>query len=104
MKAHEQSERSPGTPVPPPPQRKTWLRHLLFALVGAAILLTLWLAPPARTPVLPRDKDHLPYFGVPRKEAERHCFECHGPDQAKPLPKTHPPTWRCLFCHRRVER
>ena len=51
--APPQAER--GTPGAP--RRATWLWHLLFLLTGAAILFVLWLAPPARTPVLPRDKE-----------------------------------------------
>lgn len=84
-----------------PKQRKTWLWNLLFLLLGSAVLGLLWLAPPIATPYMPRDEHHAPYFDIPKKEAEKHCFECHGPEMSNPLPNNHPPPYRCLFCHRR---
>jgi hypothetical protein len=36
-----------------------------------------------------------------KKEAEKFCEECHSPEGVSPLPKDHPPKYRCLFCHKR---
>jgi hypothetical protein len=55
--------------------------HLLFVAVVAAVLLTLWKAPPVTTPRLPKDADH-----AQRREYAR-CPSCHGPDSAKPMPR-----------------
>jgi hypothetical protein len=39
-----------------------------------------------------------------KKEAEKFCAECHAPDKVAPLPEDHPPKYRCLFCHKRVNQ
>jgi hypothetical protein len=37
-----------------------------------------------------------------KKAAEKFCEECHNPEgEAGPLPKDHPPKYRCLFCHKK---
>lgn len=83
-------------------KRKIWLLNLLFLLAGAGILFLLWLAPPASTPAMPKDEHHAPYQTGSKRAAEKHCQECHGPEMSNPLPKQHPPPYRCLFCHRRA--
>ena len=85
------------------PKKILWYNFLFLALCGG-ILLFLWLAPPVRKPVLPDDRHHAEYFAMKRKQAERHCGECHGPGLAEPLPENHPPPNRCLFCHRRERK
>jgi hypothetical protein len=35
-----------------------------------------------------------------RKQAETFCLDCHGQDKVAPLSATHPPPYRCLFCHK----
>lgn len=85
-------------------QRKkipVWLINLIFVLVCGSIFVFLWQAPPVATPPLPQDSQHEPFFGQPRKEAEKQCAACHGPGMSNPLPEDHPPPHRCLFCHRR---
>ena len=83
-----------------PRRKRLWLLNLAFFAVCCGILCFLLLAPPVRTPKMPQDKDHIPFRAMPRKAAEKQCAACHGPDTAKPLPETHPPPYRCLFCHR----
>ena len=45
--------------------------------------------------------DRLKALRDEKKEAEQFCESCHGPGKQKPLPVTHPPKYRCLFCHKR---
>ncbi|MCW5205445.1 hypothetical protein VU08_00715 [Desulfobulbus sp. F5] len=76
--------------------------NLLFVAVCAGIFLLLWNAPPETTAHLPHDNKHEQLMAMEKKEAEKHCSECHG-EGNMPLPKDHPPTYRCLFCHKRTE-
>lgn len=78
-----------------------WGIHLLFLLVCGGLLFFLWQAPPVATPPLPRDEEHAPFFNQPKKQAEKRCASCHGPEMEQALPADHPPPHRCLFCHRR---
>jgi hypothetical protein len=79
------------------------LYNLLFIAVCAGIFLFLWNAPKETTAHLPHDEQHNQYIKMDKKEAEKHCGECHGEGAGKmPLPKEHPPTYRCLFCHKRT--
>ena len=77
------------------------LYNLLFVAVCAGIFLFLWNAPPETTAHLPHDQDHQQLLTMDKKEAEKHCGECHGTG-TMPLPKEHPATYRCLFCHKRT--
>ncbi|MBM9537595.1 hypothetical protein [Desulfobulbus alkaliphilus] len=81
-------------------RQKHILYNALFLLVCGGILLFLLLAPPETTRPLPNDQDHQMFMTMKKKEAERFCQACHGPDGRAPLPKTHPPKYRCLFCHK----
>jgi hypothetical protein len=74
--------------------------NLLFVAVCAGIFLFLWNAPPETTPHLPHNEQHNRFMEMEKKEAEKYCSECHG-EKKQPLPKEHPPTYRCLFCHKR---
>jgi len=77
--------------------------NLLFIAVCAGIFLFLWNAPPETTARLPRDEKHKKFIEMDKKEAEKSCGACHGEGEGKmPLPKDHPPTYRCLFCHKRT--
>ncbi|MCW5199008.1 hypothetical protein VU07_03630 [Desulfobulbus sp. F4] len=77
--------------------------NLLFIAVCGGIFLFLWNAPRETTPHLPHDEKHNQYIEMDKKEAEKHCGTCHGEGEGKmPLPKDHPPTYRCLFCHKRT--
>ncbi|KGO35081.1 MAG: hypothetical protein WBN83_04890 [Desulfoprunum sp.] len=81
---------------------KTIVLNILFLLVCAAILLFLLKAPDETTSRLPMDDTHRQFqSGMSKKEAEKQCGECHGPQGRIPLPPDHPPPYRCLFCHKR---
>ncbi|MFU8818834.1 MAG: hypothetical protein ACNA74_03815 [Desulfurivibrio sp.] len=79
---------------------KIWLFNIIFVAVCLGIFLFLWNAPPESTPRLPQDENHQRFFTMERKEAEKFCESCHQPDGMRPLSETHPPTFRCLFCHK----
>ena len=90
-------------PVNPEPKKnKTRLFNFLFIAGCAAILVFLLEAPPESTKRLPQDKDHLQFYPMDKKEAEKHCTSCHAPNGQAPLPKDHPPKYRCLFCHKKI--
>lgn len=89
--------------TPPPKKRKIVLLNIIFVAVILAILLFLWNAPEETTPRLPPDENHQPFFPMDRQEAETHCESCHQPGGIRPLPEDHPPTFRCLFCHKLPE-
>lgn len=77
--------------------------NLLFAAVCGGILFILLKAPPETTAHLPHDATHQQFIDMDKKKAETHCSTCHGQgDGKKPLPEKHPPTYRCLFCHKRT--
>lgn len=83
-------------------RKPLWLLNTVFILLCLAILLFLWLAPKESTAPLPVDEVHQPFHAISnKKEAERTCLDCHGQSQVAPLPATHPPPYRCLFCHKR---
>lgn len=81
--------------------RKNMFFHILFIVTCLGIFLFLWFAPQETTPKLPHDENHAAFFGIDKKEAEKHCEKCHNPEGEKPLPEKHPPKYRCLFCHKR---
>ena len=78
-----------------------WPYHLAFVAVIAAILLFLWNAPPETTARVPHDDIHRSFFSMGKRQAEKECEKCHNPKGEVPLPKDHPPKFRCLFCHKR---
>jgi cytochrome c553 len=86
---------------PEPNKKKTRLLNLLFIASCSAILVFLLKAPPESTTKLPRDANHLQFYAMEKKAAEKHCGICHAPDGLAPLPKDHPPKYRCLFCHKK---
>jgi cytochrome c553 len=81
-------------------KKHLWLYNLIFAVFCITIFLVLWNAPPETTPHLPHDEQHQEFLTLERKQAETHCATCHG-EEATPLSLEHPPTYRCLFCHKR---
>ncbi|MCL2457823.1 MAG: hypothetical protein FWF31_03070 [Desulfobulbus sp.] len=81
--------------------QKKLLANGLFIAGGIAILGLLLDAPSETTRPLPHDQNHERFMTMDKKEAERFCEECHAPDKQMPLPATHPPPNRCLFCHKR---
>ena len=80
------------------------LYNILFVLVCGGLFFFLWSAPPETTAHLPHDDDHEKFMPMGKKEAEKFCNDCHGPEQIMPLPEDHPPKYRCLFCHKRVPK
>lgn len=86
--------------LPSTVRKKTWLLNIMFLIICGGILLFLYKAPPETTAKLPRDKIHNKYFHMEKKEAEKECENCHNPTGEVPLPKDHPPKYRCLFCHK----
>ena len=86
-----------------PKKRRVWLLNIVFVVVVGGVLLFLWNAPPETTPRLPNNENHQRFFDMDRKEAENFCDSCHQPDGIYPLPEDHPPTFRCLFCHKLPE-
>ncbi|OGR06269.1 MAG: hypothetical protein A2511_16350 [Deltaproteobacteria bacterium RIFOXYD12_FULL_50_9] len=73
----------------------------LFLILCGGVFMFLWNAPPETTHKLPRDENHLKYFSMDKKEAEKECETCHNPQGKAPLPQNHPPKYRCLFCHKK---
>jgi len=83
-------------------RRKSLLLNAAFILTAGAILLFLLKAPKETTAHLPHDEIHEPFYAIAsKKEAEKSCGECHNENGRAPLPETHPPKYRCLFCHKR---
>jgi len=82
-------------------KRKILLLNVIFIAVCLGIFLFLWNAPPETTARLPQDDNHLRFFNMDRQEAEKFCENCHYPEGVRPLPENHPPTFRCLFCHKK---
>ncbi|MBM9614049.1 hypothetical protein JWJ90_07090 [Desulfobulbus rhabdoformis] len=82
--------------------QKRLVANLIFVAVCGFILYFLLSAPPETTAPLPHDADHEPFMKMHKKEAEKFCESCHAPDKQAPLPETHPPKYRCLFCHKRI--
>lgn len=81
--------------------RNTYL-NIAFIVVGLAIIAFLLRAPEESTAKLPMDENHSKFHTIHSKiEAEKFCGECHGDTGSSPLPKDHPPKYRCLFCHKR---
>ena len=85
-------------------KKKTIVYNILFVLICGGLFLFLWNAPPETTSHLPHDEDHERFMNMGKKEAEKFCAECHAPDKVAPLPENHPPKYRCLFCHKRVNQ
>ncbi len=82
-------------------KKKATIYNILFIVVSAGILIFLWMAPPETTAKIPYDENHKPFYNMPKKEAEKRCQECHSEKGGMPLPKDHPPKYRCLFCHKK---
>ncbi len=85
-------------------KNKTMIYNVLFLAVCAGLFLFLWNAPPETTKKLPVDEIHRQFHGMDKKRAEQFCEKCHNPDAEVPLPKKHPPKYRCLLCHKQVKR
>jgi len=74
-----------------------------FIVLCTAILAFLLRAPEETTSPLPDNEKHRPFLTMKsKKEAEKYCGDCHAPEKSSPLPRDHPPKYRCLFCHKRT--
>lgn len=83
--------------------KRIYIYNALFLIICAAIFLFLWNAPPETTAKMPYDGIHSRFYPMAKKDAEKQCETCHNPDGEAPLPANHPPKYRCLFCHKKVE-
>ena len=89
-------------PAKPKSRARAVALNILFLAGAAALLFFLIRAPKETTAHLPKDEIHLKFHGIEnKKEAERFCGECHRDGGSSPLPASHPPPYRCLFCHKR---
>jgi hypothetical protein len=84
-------------------KKKTLLYNIIFIVVGGALLLFLLRAPEENTARIPYDDNHQRFYSMGKKEAEKFCESCHNQTAEAPLPVDHPPKYRCLFCHKKVE-
>ncbi|MGV1098306.1 hypothetical protein ACUUL3_02720 [Thiovibrio sp. JS02] len=82
-------------------KKKNRILNILFVLSCVGILIFLLKAPPESTKKIPRDDNHLKFYEMGKKEAEKYCESCHVPKGTAPLPADHPPKYRCLFCHKK---
>lgn len=63
-----------------------------FVIFSVALLIFLFRAPKETTAPLPHDELHSRFHAMAgKKEAERYCLDCHGPEKEAPLPADHPP-------------
>lgn len=85
------------------PKKNTLIYNIIFVVVGGALLLFLLRAPEESTARMPHDENHDRFYSMAKKEAEQFCESCHYPEGEDPLPVDHPPKYRCLFCHKKVE-
>lgn len=83
-------------------KNKTMIYNVLFVIICAGIFLFLWNAPPETTKKLPMDEIHKRFHSMGKKAAEQFCEKCHNPNGEVPLPKNHPPKYRCLLCHKQT--
>lgn len=86
-----------------PPKKNILIYNILFLLVCSGIFLFLWEAPEETTKRLPYDEIHQKFYPMKKKEAGKLCEACHNPENIA-LPENHPPKFRCLFCHKKVEK
>lgn len=84
-----------------PKKKNIAILNIAFIVVAAGLVAFLMRAPEITTPKLPHDEKHERFFPMKKKAAGKLCVECHNPEGVYPLPETHPPKYRCLFCHRR---
>ena len=84
------------------PKHRSWIYTLVFVIFGLGLLIFLWQAPPETTVKLPYDSNHARFYSMGKKQAEKHCPSCHSEKGEAPLPKDHPPKYRCLFCHKKA--
>ena len=84
-------------------KKNTLIYNIIFVVAGAALLTFLLRAPEESTARIPYDDNHQRFYLMGKKEAEKFCESCHYSEGDVPLPENHPPKYRCLFCHKKVE-
>jgi hypothetical protein len=77
---------------------------IAFIILIPVVLLCLWLLTTEPTTLrIPMDNEHSEslqaYRAAGKKAAEHVCRSCHG-DEGIPLSESHPPEYRCMFCHK----
>jgi|GEM_PF-474311 len=77
---------------------------IFFILLIPVVVLCLWLLTTEQTTLrIPVDETHAEalqaYRENGKKAAEKVCRTCHADDKT-PLSETHPPEFRCMFCHK----
>ena len=83
-------------------RKQLFLINAAFMVVCTGILIFLFKAPEETTSPLPHDENHNRFFSIEnKKEAELSCLDCHDQGKDAALPRTHPPKYRCLLCHKR---
>jgi hypothetical protein len=82
-------------------RKNLFIYNLIFIVICGGLFMFLWNAPEETTTRLPNNENHARFMKMDKKAAEKFCEECHSPDGEVPLPKDHPPKYRCLFCHKR---
>ena len=87
-----------------PPKKNSMLLNILFVLVCGGIFLFLWSAPNETTTRIPFNDTHKKFYSMKKSSADKMCSSCHNPEGVVPLPEAHPPKFRCLFCHKKVEQ
>ena len=87
--------------TPPKKKNNAFFYNILFIAFSLGLIYFLWNAPPETTTKLPHDEIHQKFHAMEKKEAEKFCESCHNPKGVAPLPKDHPPKYRCLFCHKK---
>ncbi len=85
-------------------KKKILIYNILFVIIGGGLLLFLLRAPAESTARMPYDDNHARFYDMGKKEAEKFCESCHSPEGEMALPAEHPPKYRCLFCHKKVEK
>jgi len=84
------------------PKRSDYQFIAIIGLMLAFLLFSTFKDKPTKIPL---DDTHRPLLervmqGGSRKDVEKLCLACHGP-QAVPLSAKHPPKEQCLICHER---
>ena len=87
-----------------PSKKNTFYYNIIFLIICGGVLFFLWRAPEETTARLPYDDIHKKFYSMKKKTAGQQCSSCHNPEGVVPLPEVHPPKYRCLFCHKKIEQ
>jgi hypothetical protein len=73
-------------------------KNIVFLLLALFIVTLLYMFSRKEFPPIPSDSRHM---NITDKIL---CLDCHGPDKAFPLKKSHPPKDQCFECHKMAKR